>query len=93
MKTTPKVAVIMAGGTAGHVMPALCVANALRDQGYAVHWIGTERGIEARLVREANFPLHTLSVAGMRGKSFLHRLLTIPKLFIAFFQSIQLLSR
>lgn len=58
---------IMAGGTGGHVFPALAVANVLQQQGVDVNWIGTARGIEARLVPEAGIPLHTLSIKGLRG--------------------------
>jgi UDP-N-acetylglucosamine--N-acetylmuramyl-(pentapeptide) pyrophosphoryl-undecaprenol N-acetylglucosamine transferase len=59
----PKV-VIAAGGTAGHVVPALAVANALRERGAEVEFIGGERA-EAELVPAAGYPLHTLRVAGM----------------------------
>jgi len=60
--------VIMAGGTGGHVFPALAVAQALGARGAAVAWLGTERGLEARLVPAAGLPLHTLPVAGLRGR-------------------------
>jgi len=59
---------VMAGGTGGHVFPALAVARALREQGAAVEWLGTERGIEAQLVAEADIPLHCIAVEGVRGK-------------------------
>ena len=44
---------VMAGGTGGHVFPALACARMLRDQGYEVHWLGTRRGIEVDLVPQA----------------------------------------
>ena len=50
---------IMAGGTGGHVFPALAVAEELRERGIAVSWLGTRRGIEAELVPAAGFPLQT----------------------------------
>jgi UDP-N-acetylglucosamine--N-acetylmuramyl-(pentapeptide) pyrophosphoryl-undecaprenol N-acetylglucosamine transferase len=56
--------VIAAGGTAGHVVPALAVADALRDRGASVEFIGGERA-EAELVPAAGYPLHTLRVTGM----------------------------
>ncbi|MGQ9425996.1 undecaprenyldiphospho-muramoylpentapeptide beta-N-acetylglucosaminyltransferase [Gilvimarinus sp. F26214L] len=59
---------IMAGGTGGHVFPALAVASELMAQGVAVEWLGTARGIEADLVPKANIKLHYLSIAGLRGK-------------------------
>ncbi|MFP5577347.1 MAG: undecaprenyldiphospho-muramoylpentapeptide beta-N-acetylglucosaminyltransferase [Acidimicrobiia bacterium] len=46
---------VTGGGTAGHVLPALAIATALRDRGHEVHLVGSERGIEARLVPEAGF--------------------------------------
>lgn len=63
--------VIMAGGTGGHVFPALAVADELRRRGIAVHWLGTHRGIEARLVPAAGIPIAYLAVAGLRGKGAL----------------------
>ncbi len=59
---------IMAGGTGGHVFPALAVAEELRERGIAVSWLGTRRGIEAELVPAAGFPLHCIDVVGLRGK-------------------------
>ena len=61
-------ALIAAGGTGGHVYPALAVAGLLTEQGWSVDWVGTERGIEQRLVPAAGLPLHHLSVSGLRGK-------------------------
>ena len=52
---------IMAGGTGGHVYPALTVAEQLTAAGCEVQWLGTQRGIEARLVPAAGFTLHCLS--------------------------------
>ena len=60
---------VMAGGTGGHVFPALAVAEELRERGIAVSWLGTHRGIEADLVPGADFPLHFIDVVGLRGKS------------------------
>lgn len=59
---------IMAGGTGGHVFPGLAVADALRAQGEAVCWLGSARGLEARLVPAAGIPFYTLPVSGLRGK-------------------------
>jgi UDP-N-acetylglucosamine--N-acetylmuramyl-(pentapeptide) pyrophosphoryl-undecaprenol N-acetylglucosamine transferase len=63
-----KTVLIMAGGTGGHVFPALAVAQEFLNRGAFVHWLGTEKGIESRLVPEANIPLHFLTVEGVRGK-------------------------
>ena len=61
--------VIMAGGTGGHVFPALACAKEFKNRGYSVHWLGTPRGIENELVPAAELPLHLISVSGLRGKS------------------------
>lgn len=60
---------VMAGGTGGHVFPALACARLLRQQGFDVHWLGTRRGIESELVPAAGFPIHYIEVQGVRGKS------------------------
>ena len=58
---------IMAGGTGGHVFPALAIAGMLRSQREIV-WLGTERGIESRLVPAAGYPVEWIEVEGLRGK-------------------------
>lgn len=65
---------IMAGGTGGHVYPALALAHELAQRGHAIHWFGTERGIEARLVPAAGYPLHLLDIGGVRGHSLATKL-------------------
>jgi len=62
------VILIMAGGTGGHVFPGLAVASELSARGYQVQWLGSQQGIENRLVPLAGYPLHRLAVTGMRGK-------------------------
>ncbi|PYC00586.1 undecaprenyldiphospho-muramoylpentapeptide beta-N-acetylglucosaminyltransferase [Pseudomonas protegens] len=59
---------IMAGGTGGHVFPALACAREFQARGYSVHWLGTPRGIENELVPAAGLPLHLINVTGLRGK-------------------------
>ena len=63
-----KTVLIMAGGTGGHVFPALATAERLRAHGFESEWLGTDRGIEARVVPEAGITLHTIDVFGVRGK-------------------------
>ncbi len=84
---------IMAGGTGGHVFPALSVAEELRDRGVELHWLGTAAGIEARLVPAADIPLHCLKMAGVRGKNPLFRLAAIAKAGLAVWHSVMLLRR
>ena len=66
---------IMAGGTGGHVFPALAVARALRLRNEHVVWLGTERGLEARVVPPEGIPLEKVRVQGLRGKGALAWLL------------------
>lgn len=67
----------MAGGTGGHVFPALAVAEVLRDRNVAVNWLGTRRGIEAELVPEHGFPIDFIDVEGLRGRGVM-KLLKAP---------------
>lgn len=60
---------IMAGGTGGHVFPALACARELISLGYSVEWLGSERGIENELIPQAGIRLHKIPVAGLRGKN------------------------
>lgn len=60
---------ILAGGTGGHVFPALAVAHWLRNHGHQVSWMGTLKGLEARVVPAAGFELDVLAVSGLRGSS------------------------
>lgn len=62
---------IMAGGTGGHVFPALAVAKHLQARGMQIQWIGTQAGIESKLVPQAGFTLHRIGVQGLRGKGLM----------------------
>ncbi|CAN5280602.1 undecaprenyldiphospho-muramoylpentapeptide beta-N-acetylglucosaminyltransferase [soil metagenome] len=59
---------IIAGGTGGHVFPALAVAEVLVERRQPVIWLGTRRGVEARIVPQAGIPIEWVSVGGLRGK-------------------------
>ena len=84
---------IMAGGTGGHVYPALAVARALREAGAAVSWLGTERGLEARVVPEAGFPIDYVRIAGLRGNGALGWLLAPWRIVRALSQGLAVLRR
>ncbi|NNF50915.1 MAG: undecaprenyldiphospho-muramoylpentapeptide beta-N-acetylglucosaminyltransferase [Gammaproteobacteria bacterium] len=84
---------IMAGGTGGHVFPALAVAHALRDQEIDVVWLGTRQGLEARVVPGAGFPMEWISVSGLRGKGFMSWVLAPLRLLIALLQSLRVIAR
>ncbi|WP_415883644.1 undecaprenyldiphospho-muramoylpentapeptide beta-N-acetylglucosaminyltransferase [Neptuniibacter sp. QD34_54] len=83
-----KVALIMAGGTGGHVFPALATAEKLQEQGIHVEWLGSRHGIEADLVPAAGLKLHSIEVRGLRGKGKLSLLLAPFKLLIALWQAL-----
>ncbi|PHS65993.1 MAG: undecaprenyldiphospho-muramoylpentapeptide beta-N-acetylglucosaminyltransferase [Thalassobium sp.] len=59
---------LMAGGTGGHVFPALAVAEQLQQEGFTIHWLGTASGIEKDLVPANGYPLHCINIGGLRGK-------------------------
>jgi UDP-N-acetylglucosamine--N-acetylmuramyl-(pentapeptide) pyrophosphoryl-undecaprenol N-acetylglucosamine transferase len=79
---------IMAGGTGGHVFPALAVAAELSARGVAVAWLGTQRGLEARVVPAAGYSLETMRVSGLRGKGVLKLLLAPFMLTVALLQAL-----
>lgn len=85
--------VIMAGGTGGHVFPALAVAEYLRRDGETVVWLGTRAGIESRVVPAANFAIEWLSVQGLRGKGKVALLLAPFRLVQACWQAYRTLLR
>ncbi len=92
MMSLPPV-LIMAGGTGGHVFPALAVADELRTRGVPVVWLGTQAGIEARLVPQAGYPIEWLSIQGLRGKNTLSLLLAPFRLVLACVQAMSVLRR
>jgi UDP-N-acetylglucosamine--N-acetylmuramyl-(pentapeptide) pyrophosphoryl-undecaprenol N-acetylglucosamine transferase len=66
---------IMAGGTGGHVFPALTIAQELMTRGAEVEWLGTRQGLEARVIGATDIPMHFISIGGLRGKSLVKKLL------------------
>src|SRR3569623_3276181 len=84
---------IMAGGTGGHVFPALAVAAELRARGAEVICLGTRRGLEAKLVPTAGIDMEWLSVSGLRGKSAGTILLAPFQLFRAAAQELMVILR
>ena len=87
MSATQKTALVMAGGTGGHIFPGLAVAQALREQGWNVHWLGAPGSMEERLVPPQGFPLETIDFSGVRGKGLLTLALLPLRLLKAFAQA------
>ena len=86
-------ALIMAGGTGGHIFPGLAVAEALRERGWRVHWLGAPGSMESRLVPPRGFVLETIDFGGVRGKG-VKTLVFLPlKLLRAFWQALTVVRR
>ena len=90
---TQKCALVMAGGTGGHIFPGLAVAEALREAGWRVHWLGAPDSMESQLVPPRGFAFEAVAFGGVRGKG-LTTLAFLPlKLLRAFWQSLQVVRR
>lgn len=93
-----KCALIMAGGTGGHIFPGLAVADALRDKGWRVHWLGGRGSpdapsMESQLVPPRGYAFETIDFSGVRGKGPVTLALLPLRLLKAFWQSIQVIRK
>lgn len=88
-----KKALIMAGGTGGHIFPGLAVAQALRERGWQVHWLGGPQSMESRIVPSHGFELEQIDFSGVRGKGLLTLALLPFRLLKAFWQSLAVIRR
>jgi len=82
---------IMAGGTGGHVFPALAVADHLRALGWRVVWLGARTGMEATLVPKHGYEMAWVRFSGLRGKGLAAKLLLPLNLLVAFWQALRAL--
>jgi UDP-N-acetylglucosamine--N-acetylmuramyl-(pentapeptide) pyrophosphoryl-undecaprenol N-acetylglucosamine transferase len=90
---TERTALVMAGGTGGHIFPGLAVAEALRARGWRVHWLGAPNSMEAQLVPARGFPLETINFGGVRGKGLKAYAFLPLRILHSFWQSIQVVRR
>jgi UDP-N-acetylglucosamine--N-acetylmuramyl-(pentapeptide) pyrophosphoryl-undecaprenol N-acetylglucosamine transferase len=93
MKKQHKTLLVMAGGTGGHVYPAMAVADYLQQQGWNIVWLCTISGMENRLLTNKDYQKAMITMRGVRGKGLLGWLLLPMKLAVALFQSYQAIKR
>ncbi|MCG8670178.1 MAG: undecaprenyldiphospho-muramoylpentapeptide beta-N-acetylglucosaminyltransferase [Pseudomonadales bacterium] len=84
---------VMAGGTGGHVFPALAVAKAFQEQGTEIKWLGTQAGIESRIVPENGIDIFYLDIAGVRGQGIKRLILAPIKISLAILKVLRLIKQ
>ena len=92
-KTQSKPTLVMAGGTGGHIFPALALAKLLQAEGEEVVWLGSSKSMEAQRVPEAGIIFYEISISGLRGKGVKTLLLAPFKLLASLWQAIKILRK
>ena len=87
MTNAPRTLMIMAGGTGGHIFPALSVADYVKAHGWNVVWLGSRAGMEAKLVPARGYPMAWIRFSGLRRRGPLAKAILPVNLLIAFWQS------
>ncbi len=88
-----KTMLVMAGGTGGHIYPAMACAQSVIQQGGRVVWLGTRRGLESELVPKAGIPIEYIDIAGLRGNGVLGWLKAPFRILKAVGQAVQVMNR
>lgn len=84
---------VMAGGTGGHVFPALAVAERLRGDGWSVFWLGTPAGLEAKVVPAHGFDVEWIRIGGLRGKGIATKLAAPFRIAAAIWRSLSVIRK
>ena len=85
--------IVMAAGTAGHVIPGLAVAKEMQLRGWSVSWLGTQRGMENKLVPPSGIPIDSIAFSGLRGNGVVQTLTGGVRLLAAFWSCLKIIRR
>jgi len=88
-----KIIMIMAGGTGGHVYPAIAVADLLKSKGFTIIWVGNKNSFESEIVSNAGYKLEYITISGIRGTNFISLLSTPFKIASSIYQSIKIFRK
>ena len=84
---------IMAGGTGGHIFPALAVADTIQSQDVPVIWLGTAKGLESKIIPKEGIDIEYIRIGGLRGKGLVHKLIAPFKIIDAIMQALKIMRR